>query len=93
MYLIILNEKTIQETIIDGITYNKNYLLDLTISYNFKHIADYAIRNNKINLLDKVLAIKDLQNYIYNKYNIKYYKGTSAVKIIKKINDKEVLNT
>lgn len=92
LYLIILNEKTIQETIIDGITYNKNYLLDLTISYNFTDIADYAIRNNKINLLDKILAIKDINDYIKNKYKINYFKGTGALKIIKKIKSNQVLN-
>ena len=80
LYLLILNDKYQKEN------YNlKEKLLDYVIAYKFTDLADYSILNNKPNILDKLLLITDISSYIYKKYNVSYYSGTKANKIIKKI--------
>jgi hypothetical protein len=84
LYLLILNCKLYSINL-------KKILLDYTISYDYKHLLDFSILNNKPNIMKKILSLWDCQEYITNKFSINYYKGTSASKIIKKI-DKSSLN-
>lgn len=78
LYLTILNNKHITEE-------NKILLLDHVVTYKFKALVDFSILHNKGNILDKLLTVVDLADYISTKYNIIYHKGSKANKILKQI--------
>jgi len=80
LYLTILNNKHISDL-------DKSILLDHVIAYRFNRIVDFTILHNKCNILDRILVLDNVKEYICNKYNISYHSGTKGNKILKKINE------
>jgi hypothetical protein len=63
--------------------------VELFIIYeDFSSLIDFAIKNNKVSILNKINNYKDINTYIGNKYNItlpKHISGGKILKIIEKI--------
>jgi len=58
--------------------------VELFIIYeDFSSLIDFAIKNNKGSILNKINNYKDINTYIENKYNIKLPKHISGEKILK----------
>ena len=58
--------------------------VELFIIYeDFSSLIDFAIKNNKVSILNKINNYKDINTYIENKYNIKLPKHISGEKILK----------
>ena len=63
--------------------------VELFIIYeDFSSLVDFAIKNNKVSILNKLNNYKDINTYIENKYNItlpKYISGEKILRIIEKL--------
>ena len=66
---------------------NDKNLIENLILKEYNYLIDYAIENNKGCIINKLLYLIDISDYIFKTYNFKYIRGMKGEKVVKKINN------